>query len=163
MNCLLTIWFYLEQAPHTDYVPTPDLVDLLECDEKIPLLAIATIMPGTKINVWPNSIRKIHHTDTLYEEPIMCKTLEMDVGDVLIFRADLVHAGSSYDTENTRVHVYLDSPYVKRNPNKTWVIKSSYNKNNALNAVSRFIMVNIFFSPHINREISSFSDIQTPL
>jgi ectoine hydroxylase-related dioxygenase (phytanoyl-CoA dioxygenase family) len=70
--------------------------------------------------------------DVKYRNKINCKVIEINKGDVLVFRADLVHAGSDYDEENIRLHLYLDSPYVKREPNKTWVIAESYNTNEKL-------------------------------
>ena len=44
---------------------------------------------------------------------------------MLIFRGDFVHAGSGYDTDNYRIHYYLDSPLVPRVANRTWLIDKS--------------------------------------
>ena len=38
----------------------------------------------------------------------------LEPGDVLVFDGDVVHAGAAYRAPNTRVHVYLDVPSVKR-------------------------------------------------
>lgn len=49
--------------------------------------------------------------------------VELNEGDILIFRADLIHAGSFYnEEENTRLHVFLDSPVFPRIKNQTWLI-----------------------------------------
>jgi len=48
------------------------------------------------------------------------KTHTLSRGDVLVFRGDLMHAGAAYDRENTRMHLYLDVPAVKRQRNSTW-------------------------------------------
>lgn len=41
------------------------------------------------------------------------------------FIADIIHSGSSYINENIRIHSYLDSPFIKRVPNRTWVVRES--------------------------------------
>lgn len=57
--------------------------------------------------------------DTRLELPH--KTLFLNAGDVLCFDGDLKHAGAAYDKLNTRVHMYLDSPEVRRQHNKTYL------------------------------------------
>lgn len=109
------------QAAHCDYVPTPEL--LATRDEEIPLLALIALEPHTRLDVWPAShriIRGAPHTRST--SPSLRKTLDLEPGDLVIFRADLVHAGSAYDRRNIRLHAYLDSPAVPRVPNRTWVI-----------------------------------------
>ena len=44
-------------------------------------------------------------------------------GQVLIFDGDMVHAGSAYEKENTRIHLYLDSEEVPRRRNKTYLVQ----------------------------------------
>jgi len=51
------------------------------------------------------------------------KKIELKKGQVLIFDGDLVHAGSAYDKDNTRIHFYLDSVEVSRTRNKTYLVK----------------------------------------
>ena len=86
-------------------------------------------MPGTKINVWPNSIRLIY-TDPQFlpHRAIQMKTLELNPGDIFVFRGDLVHAGAAYDKENFRIHCFLDSDCVLRDPNKTFLIHKTNEK-----------------------------------
>jgi len=119
------------QAAHTDYLPNDDLKRTT--DETIPLLAIISLMNGTKIDVWPNSIRLItkgpmlegFHPKNSHTPVQSIKTIQdnkkveyLDKGDMLIFRGDLIHAGSAYDEENIRLHVYLDSPVVSHVANR---------------------------------------------
>jgi hypothetical protein len=93
-----------EQQPHTDYnVETIKDITDPTC---FPLLVLMALMPETYLDIW--DLNGIH------------RKLVMDEGDVLIFRADLIHGGSSYEKENIRIHAYLDSPIVKRIPNRTW-------------------------------------------
>lgn len=95
-----------EQQPHTDYnVETIKNITDPTC---VPLLVLVALMPETFLDIWDSN--GIH------------KKLVMDQGDVLIFRADIIHAGSSYEKENIRIHAYLDSPLVKRIPNRTWFV-----------------------------------------
>lgn len=100
------------QAAHCDYVPTPDL--LVAPDEAIPLLFLLALEDDTYLDVWPLS-----HTRSCVSER---KTLRLAAGDAVIFRADLVHAGSAYEKQNIRIHAYLDHPSVERDPNRTWII-----------------------------------------
>jgi len=93
-----------EQQPHTDYnVETIKNITDTTC---FPLLVLVALMPETYLDIW--DLKGIH------------RKLVMEKGDVLIFRADLIHGGSSYEKENIRIHAYLDSPIVKRIPNRTW-------------------------------------------
>lgn len=57
--------------------------------------------------------------DTRLETP--GKTIELDQGDLLIFRSDLVHAGSWYNRENLRIFLFCDLPTVKRRKNATYI------------------------------------------
>ena len=47
----------------------------------------------------------------------------LEPGDVLVFDGDVVHAGAAYRAPNTRVHVYLDVPSVKREHDRTYSYK----------------------------------------
>lgn len=51
------------------------------------------------------------------------KRVEMKQGDIVLFEGDVIHAGAKYMKENTRIHLYLDSPEVKRLKNKTYLVK----------------------------------------
>ncbi|KKL07371.1 hypothetical protein LCGC14_2586680 [marine sediment metagenome] len=111
-----------DQASHCDYVPEPNLATVP--DSHFPLAVLLAVMPGTKISVWPRSIRFAYTSPTILQQiqPIHRKTLELDIGDMLVFRGDLVHAGAAYDEENVRIHCFLDSELVPRTPNHTWLV-----------------------------------------
>jgi len=99
------------QQPHSDYDP-----ELIRCRGAanpiyIPLLVLVSIMSDTYLDLWD--------TNGKHER------VSMDAGDVLIFRADTVHAGSAYQRENIRIHVYLDSPMIQRIHNRVWFSKTS--------------------------------------
>ena len=53
------------------------------------------------------------------------KKVRLHRGDVLIFDGDVVHAGGAYFKDNTRVHVYMDSPDVVRIDNATYFINGN--------------------------------------
>jgi hypothetical protein len=42
----------------------------------------------------------------------------MCAGDVIVFRADCIHAGSAYTKENVRLHCYLDIPKMPHATNR---------------------------------------------
>jgi hypothetical protein len=79
--------------------------------------------PATTLEVWPTSHRLVRRTRlTRVTRKVTRHTVELAAGDVIIFRGDLVHAGSPYEKHNVRIHAYLDHPTVSRPPNRTWVI-----------------------------------------
>lgn len=107
------------QAAHTDYIPD---VSLLRCEsENLPYLFLFAIEDQTKLVVWPGSHKVVQGRGRTID-PIRPTILELNAGDALVFRPDLVHAGAEYETENLRIHCYIDSDAVKRDPNRTWII-----------------------------------------
>ena len=108
-----------EQAAHCDYTPSDITANIN--DELIPLGVLVAIMPDTKINVWPQS-NEIHKYKKAGARKIGKVTINMEPGDIFIFRGDTVHAGSNYTHSNYRLHAYMDSPLVLRWPNRTWLI-----------------------------------------
>ena len=117
-----------DQAAHCDYGPSEDLANA--DDSEMPLSALVALMPGTKLNVWPKSIRlsTTSESDLAKVKPISCKVVELEEGDILVFRGDLVHAGSSYSEDNYRIHCFLDSDSVPRTENRTWIIGNHANE-----------------------------------
>lgn len=59
--------------------------------------------------------------DTVFETPF--RRFVMQEGDMIVFDGDEVHAGAAYSQENTRFHMYLDSPTHTRQHNKTYLAK----------------------------------------
>jgi len=92
------------QRPHTDY--DPELIRRAPNHKDIPLLVLVSIMPNTCLDMWDANGNH--------------ERVSMDAGDILIFRADTVHAGSSYQRENVRIHVYLDNQMIQRIHNRVW-------------------------------------------
>lgn len=110
------------QAAHVDYVPNPALLDTT--DETVPLLAVAALQGDTTLDVWPESHRLLRRARLTRHTPhVKRETVHLAAGDVIVFRGDLIHAGSAYERHNLRIHVYMDHPSVPRPPNKTWVIQ----------------------------------------
>jgi hypothetical protein len=109
-----------QQQAHTDYIPTSAL---LTCpSDQLPLLFVFALEPNTRLVVWPGShkiVRGLGRT----KSPLEPTVLVLEAGDAVLFRADLVHAGAEYDSENIRIHCYLDSPTVPRDPNRTFIIQ----------------------------------------
>jgi len=120
------------QLPHCDYVPSYELA--LASDTLAPLGCLVAIEPDTKLRIWPSSIRLSYLADgqrdsyiqNVTKGPIKCEEVTLYPGDILVFRGDLVHAGSAYPNGNTRVHLYLDSPNVDRVANTTWFPNPSW-------------------------------------
>jgi len=108
------------QMPHTDYVANDDL--LSASDAEMPLGCLIALERATKLYVWPKCIRQAPF------DPAAVKKVYLKPGDALVFRGDLVHAGADYRRPNTRLHVYLDSPKVKRTRNQTYFITAQQKK-----------------------------------
>ena len=90
-NCLMQQW-------HTDFDP----VSTKKAETK-PLGVLLALENDTYFNVYKK------------------KRITMEKGDLLIFDGDTVHAGAAYTKNNTRIHMYLDSKFVKRQYNKTYL------------------------------------------
>ena len=93
------------QPRHADSAQKDSLRGELPHD--VPLAALLAIQGRTQLHVWP--------FDTDKEEIV-----ELEDGDLLIFRGDLGHAGAEYNEEDMhggvhlRLHVYIDSPLIER-------------------------------------------------
>lgn len=93
-----------QQPVHTDYDPTT-----VKRAKSKPLGVLLALQDDTKLEVEGGMEGSM-------------RTLLLDAGDVAVFDGDFKHAGSSYETKNTRVHVYLDVPGVHRETNKTYLV-----------------------------------------
>jgi hypothetical protein len=103
-----------EQRPHCDYRYSNDIVSA--SNENTPLAALTSLTDNSKLLVWKKALR--------YKLPIESKptVLKYNRNDLVIFRGDLVHAGSAYEKDNIRLHVYLDSGFVPREAGKTFKV-----------------------------------------
>lgn len=124
-----------QQAAHTDFdAESSDLV----LDQNLPYGLIFSIGPGpSHFVVWPGSFRVFTDRSQIptngfptYEP----KVVQLNPGDALIFRGDLVHSGAAADHLNFRVHVYVDVDGVEREPDGTWPVKLN-------NRIRKFIKV----------------------
>jgi hypothetical protein len=88
-----------QQALHMDWDPQPNVHKAFAC--------LVALQNETFLDVASNGGRA---------------QIKMEEGDVLIFRADLVHAGSAYRKRNVRLHAYFDSPEVVRTEGRVWKV-----------------------------------------
>ena len=107
------------QMAHCDYIPKPDMLE--STDSTVPQLLLVALEDETTMDVWPGSHRLVRGSTDI-QDPVSVVHVSLNKGDALLFRGDLVHAGSAYTQSNVRVHFYLDSPLVKRVANRTWII-----------------------------------------
>ena len=88
------------QPAHSDSpepIPPSSLADIADAD--FPLSALLAVQPKTKLWLFPNGCDD--------PNPML---LRLAVGDMLVWRGDLVHAGAGYAEEHVRVHAYVDPP-----------------------------------------------------
>jgi hypothetical protein len=112
------------QLAHTDYVPDDEFLQSLP--EERPLLCVLALEEKTKLVVWPRSQKVICGRGRSLD-PIHPRVVWLEPGDALVFRGDLVHAGAEYESENIRLHCYIDSQTVKRYANRTFIIQKHAN------------------------------------
>ena len=74
-------------------------------DADMPLSVLVALDAGAKLRVWPRG-----------GGPPML--IRLDLGEVLVFRGDLCHAGLGYRVENVRVHMYLYHPAYRPGPSQ---------------------------------------------
>ncbi len=115
------------QAAHIDYPPNG-----IQNHCHVPINAILALQDETYLNVWPEShhliaFERTKDSDELDQNydpmipPIRMQRIQINEGDLLLFRGDLVHAGAQYHHKpNYRIHCFMD--YDHRIPNRTWLI-----------------------------------------
>jgi ectoine hydroxylase-related dioxygenase (phytanoyl-CoA dioxygenase family) len=113
-----------EQPAHCDYVPDEALLACIPAERPMGVL-IALSPGGARLRVWTGSYQ-MHAPDARQKlqraPPFPAELLELERGDMVMFRGDLVHAGAGYKEENLRIHAYVDSPGVKRPPDQTFLL-----------------------------------------
>merc|ERR1711924_542118 len=74
------------------------------------LLMITALQDGTRLPIYP------------FDKGGERETVELNAGDIFIFRGDLIHTGPQYDALNIRIHCFIDSPCApkRRNPDVTY-------------------------------------------
>lgn len=109
------------QMAHIDFECDDAFLRCIKRNVHVPMLALVALQPQTSICLWEHSSAIIRGTYS--GDPIAPTKVALEPGDVLLFRADLVHAGSEYSNPNIRLHCYLDSTEVQRTPNRTMIIR----------------------------------------
>lgn len=110
----------LAQLPHADY----NISGLVEArnqgmsEKNCPLGAMFGFQDFT-LDIWPEALL-LKKSDKVF----LRKVVPIKEGQLLLFRGDLVHAGSHYASLNHRLHFYLDSPLCSRASNSTQYITS---------------------------------------
>lgn len=87
-----------KQQWHTDYDP-----DAVTDGDIKPLGLILALEDHTTFEEYPDTTHILNRSD------------------VLIFEGDVVHAGSSYDTDNIRLHAYIDTDGMERTRDTTYL------------------------------------------
>ena len=114
---LLSIANGHDQLPHTDITAghgqlSSSNVKALHNhirEGRVPLSVIVTFATESKLHVWPGSAFTIWtDDDDIKSTSAWSELVTIPPFSALIFRQDLVHAGSSYDTANLRLHFYMD-------------------------------------------------------
>jgi hypothetical protein len=107
------------QAPHSDW---PWSAAFKAAATK-PCGLIVALQDATTLDVWPGALQSEPARWPAAAIP-RCR-VQLQAGDALLFRGDLVHAGSAYSVANVRLHCYLDASDVPRPDDRTWWVQSS--------------------------------------
>jgi hypothetical protein len=143
-----------EQAPHSDYEPDAAMRRAAASGEGLPHFCVVALQPGTRLVVWKGSHRVLlPRRPALQEGPRVAKRvakrarvspprrpverveLALEPGDVVIVRGDCVHAGAAYETDNVRLHAFLDTRAVPRTANRTYRIDRKAVSDGVLEAI----------------------------
>jgi len=104
-----------DQKKHADY-------NISEIQRKVeddgvcggyPMGCILALEDNTYFNVWKGSIN--FDTSKHYAHERLC----LKAGDLLLFRADLIHSGAAFVEDNLRVHCFLDRKGIERDEDYT--------------------------------------------
>ena len=107
-----------DQPAHMDY--TPSDTKHVTNDEEMPLACVLCLEEGTMFDVWPWAFGPDFWSSPFTRYPNL--RLALNVGDLLVFRGDLVHAGAGYNHDNIRLHCYMDHKSTKRTHNVTFYL-----------------------------------------
>lgn len=107
------------QLPHADY--SYSVLQEARRDhgmtESTPPLSAVLALQDCTLDIWPGALI-LKKKDPL-KAPVERKLVQLKQGQLLIFRGDLIHAGSAYASSNFRLHFYLDYPGCSRVANST--------------------------------------------
>jgi hypothetical protein len=115
-------WVVLESLPgchqqgaHIDYVF--DKRKRLKASD-ISHGCLLAVQDGTKFDVWPSAHRLLVRDYSHDQVAIERCTLLLSKGDLVVFRADCVHAGAAYDEYNMRLHCFIDTTAMPHTTNR---------------------------------------------
>jgi hypothetical protein len=103
-----------DQPAHSDW--TEESLSSIPNSDEYPMGCLLALEDNTAFNVWPGA--------SCNDANISAEMLrvKLNAGDLLLFRADLIHGGASYIQRNIRLHAYLDVRRAKRRKNETYFI-----------------------------------------
>ncbi len=102
------------QRPHADY--TRASLDGIKDDGfcgGLPLGVVIGLQGKMLFDVWPGAVN--WDASPFFEHV----QLTLGPGDAVFFLGSAVHAGAAFEEENVRLHGYLDSAEVEREPDTT--------------------------------------------
>jgi len=110
---------YQQQCTHTDY-DEQDIISHFYSEtaskratEQMPVVLLLSLEPGTKLGYHPGSHNVVLNKQQRQSVLPAC-VLELDEGEFVLIHPLLLHYGCVYAGENTRVHLYIDSPLCPR-------------------------------------------------
>ena len=103
-----------KQPAHADYLPT-DLEGVAVTE--YPIGCLVSLQNDTFFDIWPGCFATNIESKQGVTRSV---SVSLQAGDVLYFRADLIHAGSEYNQTNYRMHCYLNTEMVQHRHNRTW-------------------------------------------
>lgn len=95
-----------QQTMHSDSAAPESLLHVPFKD--VPLAIIYALEEDTFLKVWPFGSEE-------------CHVVRLHPNDMVIFRGDLLHAGTEYAKKNTRIHAYVDSDLFPHKTKKTYL------------------------------------------
>ena len=112
-----------KQFCHTDY--NPEMIFDLP-DHHMPLLLMIPLEDNTTLHIW-NPSRAIL-AGTYRFTKVKSSVLTINKGDLVVFRGDLIHAGSEWNgSAKYRLHCYFHHPSVPFPDNQTWRVNKNRN------------------------------------
>jgi hypothetical protein len=106
------------QVPHMDWPPSA----AFRAAPAKPCGLLVALQDGTTLDVWPGALST---EPGRWPSPVPRCRVRLQAGDALLFRGDLVHAGSAYSAANVRLHCYLDAADVSRPADRTWFVDAA--------------------------------------
>ena len=118
-----------DQLPHIDLSSPSDLLNAYVDRQMVPLSVIITYREPAILNVWRGSHRLVwasRRKDA--RKRCFGERITVPPYSAIVFRQDLVHAGTSYDSPNLRLHLFLDLdvPDYSNDPAKIKLMDSTY-------------------------------------